>query len=131
VSDINTTWPLQAARDQLSQLVKAAAHAPQTVTVHGKPAAVVLSQQSYARLRALPAAVQPLGARGLRRLAMASPGLVNTRLGKWPVPAAQKTNPAKAGLSGVNPARGGIRTGRSRPMRLVRPPSWPWPSWSS
>ena len=38
-----TTWPLQVARDQLSQWVKAAASAPQAVTVHGKPAAVVLS----------------------------------------------------------------------------------------
>ena len=51
MSDDNTHWPLQSARDQLSQLVKAAAHAPQTVTVHGKPAAVVLSPQRYAQLK--------------------------------------------------------------------------------
>ena len=35
-------WPLQAAKDRFSQLVKAAADGPQTVTVHGKPAAIVL-----------------------------------------------------------------------------------------
>ncbi len=52
--DPSTTWPLQAARDQLSQLVKAAAAAPQTVTVHGKAAAVVLSPQDYARLKNAP-----------------------------------------------------------------------------
>ena len=54
MSDPATTWPLQAARDQLSQLVKAAAAAPQTVTVHGKAAAVVLSPQHYARLKNTP-----------------------------------------------------------------------------
>ncbi len=46
----DTTWPLQAAKDQLSQLVKAAAAKPQTVTVHGKRAAMVLSPQAYDRL---------------------------------------------------------------------------------
>ena len=51
MSDDPTTWPLQAARDQLSQLVKAAADGPQTVTVHGKPAAVVLSPAAYGRLK--------------------------------------------------------------------------------
>ena len=54
MTDAATTWPLQAARDQLSQLVKAAATAPQTVTVHGKAAAVVLSPQDYARLKNAP-----------------------------------------------------------------------------
>ena len=54
MTDRATTWPLQAARDQLSQLVKAAASTPQTVTVHGKPAAVVLSPQDYARLKNAP-----------------------------------------------------------------------------
>ena len=49
-----TTWPLQSAKDQLSQLVKATADGPQTVTVHGKPAAVVLSPQAYARLKQAP-----------------------------------------------------------------------------
>lgn len=46
----DTTWPLQAARNGLSQLVKSAASAPQTITVRGKAAAVVLSLQHYALL---------------------------------------------------------------------------------
>lgn len=50
---IDSTWPLQTAKDQLSQLVRAAADQPQTVTVHGKPAAVVLSPQEYGRLKSL------------------------------------------------------------------------------
>lgn len=54
MTDPTTIWLLQAARDQLSQLVKAAASAPQTVTVHGKAAAVVLSPQDYARLKNAP-----------------------------------------------------------------------------
>lgn len=54
MTEIATTWPLQAARDQLSQLVKATANGPQTVTVHGRPAAVVLSPGDYARLKAAP-----------------------------------------------------------------------------
>ena len=49
-----THWPLQGAKDQFSQLVKAAALAPQTVTVHGKPAAIVLSPQAYAKLKQMP-----------------------------------------------------------------------------
>ena len=51
MSESSATWPLQAARDQLSQLVKAAADGPQTVTVHGRPAAVVLSPAAYGRLK--------------------------------------------------------------------------------
>ena len=47
-------WPLQAAKDRFSQLVKAAADGPQTVTVHGKPAAIVLSPQAYAKLKRAP-----------------------------------------------------------------------------
>lgn len=47
----DSTWPLQAAKDHFSQLVKAAAELPQTVTVHGRPAAVVVSPQEYARLK--------------------------------------------------------------------------------
>lgn len=48
------SWPLQTAKDQLSRLVKAAADAPQTVTVHGKVAAIVVSPAEYQRLRKLP-----------------------------------------------------------------------------
>lgn len=60
-------WPLQAARDGLSQLVKAAAERPQTVTVHGKPAAIVLSPAEYQRLRRR--------ARGPLSAALLQPGL--------------------------------------------------------
>ena len=54
MSTAATPWPLQAAKDRFSQLVKAAALAPQTVTVHGKPAAIVLSPQAYAKLKQMP-----------------------------------------------------------------------------
>ena len=54
MSTAATPWPLQAAKDRFSQLVKAAADGPQTVTVHGKPAAIVLSPQAYAKLQRAP-----------------------------------------------------------------------------
>ena len=54
MSTAATPWPLQAAKDRFSQLVKAAADGPQTVTVHGKPAAIVLSPQAYAKLKRAP-----------------------------------------------------------------------------
>ena len=60
----STTWPLQAARDQLCHLVKASTTAPQTVTVHGKAAAVVLSPKDYLRLKNAPR--RPLSADLLR-----------------------------------------------------------------
>ena len=44
-------WQLQDAKNQLSELVRRACEeGPQTVTVHGKPAAVVLSADAYAAL---------------------------------------------------------------------------------
>ncbi|WP_293005545.1 type II toxin-antitoxin system Phd/YefM family antitoxin [Nitrosomonas sp.] len=44
-------WQLQEAKSNFSQLIKQAASGDaQTVTVHGKPAAVVVSAQEYARL---------------------------------------------------------------------------------
>ena len=54
MSTAATPWPLQAAKDRFSQLVKAAADGPQTVTVHGKPAAIVLSPHAYAKLKRAP-----------------------------------------------------------------------------
>ena len=54
MSTAATPWPLQAAKDRFSQLVKATADGPQTVTVHGKPAAIVLSPQAYAKLKRAP-----------------------------------------------------------------------------
>lgn len=44
-------WQLQEAKGNLSQLIKQAAGGDaQVVTVHGKPTAVVVSAEEYARL---------------------------------------------------------------------------------
>lgn len=44
-------WQLQDAKNRFSELVRRAqADGPQTVTVHGKPAAVVMSPDAYAAL---------------------------------------------------------------------------------
>jgi len=44
-------WQLQEAKSNLSRLIKQAAGGEaQVVTVHGKPAAVVMSAEEYARL---------------------------------------------------------------------------------
>lgn len=44
-------WQLQDAKNRLSEVVRRAREeGPQTVTVHGKPAAVILSAAGYARL---------------------------------------------------------------------------------
>jgi prevent-host-death family protein len=46
------TWQLQRAKAQLSKLIESTAtRGPQTVTRHGRPAAVVLSADAYRRLR--------------------------------------------------------------------------------
>jgi prevent-host-death family protein len=48
---MQSTWQLQEAKGNFSQLVKqAAAGVAQVVTVHGKPTAVVVSAQQYAQL---------------------------------------------------------------------------------
>lgn len=44
-------WQLQEAKNRFSEVVRRAREeGPQTVTVHGKPAAVVLSPDAYAAL---------------------------------------------------------------------------------
>lgn len=44
-------WQLQEAKNQLSEVVrKAQREGPQTITVHGKDAAVVVSASDFARL---------------------------------------------------------------------------------
>lgn len=44
-------WQLQEAKSNLSQLVKQAVNGDaQVVTVHGKPAVVVIAAEEYARL---------------------------------------------------------------------------------
>lgn len=43
-------WQLQEAKNKLSQLVSEVDEGPQTITVHGRPRAVVLSMDEYRRL---------------------------------------------------------------------------------
>ena len=48
---MQTEWQLQEARNNLSQLIRqAVAGDTQVVTVHGRPAAVEVSTEDYARL---------------------------------------------------------------------------------
>ncbi len=48
-------WQLQDAKARLSEVVKKAAQeGPQHITLHGEPAAVVLSEAEYRRLRRRP-----------------------------------------------------------------------------
>ena len=48
---MHSKWQLQEAKGNFSQLIKRAAGGDaQTVTVHGKPTAVVISAEEYARL---------------------------------------------------------------------------------
>ena len=49
---MNATWPLQDAKNKLSELLDTALkHGAQTITRHGKPVAVVISAEAYARLQ--------------------------------------------------------------------------------
>jgi len=44
-------WQLQEAKNRLSELVRRAQHeGPQTITLHGKDAAVVISASDFSRL---------------------------------------------------------------------------------
>ncbi|HEY8283009.1 MAG TPA: type II toxin-antitoxin system Phd/YefM family antitoxin [Chloroflexota bacterium] len=48
---MNTSWPLQDAKNQLSRLVaQSETDGPQTITVRGREKAVVLSIEEYRRL---------------------------------------------------------------------------------
>ena len=48
-----STWQLQDAKARFSELVKdAESQGPQEITVHGRPAAVLLSVRDYQRLTA-------------------------------------------------------------------------------
>ena len=44
------TWQLQEAKNRLSEVIKMAAQAPQSITLRGEPVAVVISVQSYRKL---------------------------------------------------------------------------------
>ena len=49
---MRSTWPLQDAKNKLSELLDTALrHGAQTITRHGKPVAVVISAEAYARLQ--------------------------------------------------------------------------------
>ena len=43
-------WQLQEAKSRLSEVVKMAAAAPQSITLRGEPVAVVISMKSYEKL---------------------------------------------------------------------------------
>jgi len=48
-------WQLQEAKNRLSQLVNSAQHdGPQTITLRGKPAAVVISIEEYKKMTSKP-----------------------------------------------------------------------------
>ena len=49
---MNAIWPLQDAKNKLSELLDTAlSQGAQTITRHGKPIAVVISAEAYARLQ--------------------------------------------------------------------------------
>ena len=49
---MDTTWPLQDAKNRLSELLETVLkNGAQTITRHGKPIAVVVSAETYARLQ--------------------------------------------------------------------------------
>lgn len=49
---METTWPLQDAKNRLSELIETVTKTgAQTITRHGKPVAVVISAEAYARLQ--------------------------------------------------------------------------------
>jgi len=46
-------WSVQDGKNRFSELLEGARRAPQTVTKHGKPVAVVVAVEEYERLRRL------------------------------------------------------------------------------
>jgi antitoxin Phd len=53
------TWALQDAKARFSEVVRAAKKEPQTITLRGEEAAVLLSAQEYRRLKGRPARTKP------------------------------------------------------------------------
>jgi prevent-host-death family protein len=49
----SATWSVQDAKNRFSAVIEAAQREPQTVTKHGKAAAVVVAADEFARLREL------------------------------------------------------------------------------
>jgi prevent-host-death family protein len=61
VDTMKTTWPLHNAKNKLSELLDAAMrHGAQTIPRRGKPVAVVVSAEAYARLQPLETLVEVL-----------------------------------------------------------------------
>ena len=48
--DMRKKWQVQEAKARFSELLRSAASDPQTITVHGRPAAVVVAADEYDRL---------------------------------------------------------------------------------
>jgi len=44
------TWQLQEAKSRFSEVIKLAAIAPQSITLHGVPVAVIISMDKYKQL---------------------------------------------------------------------------------
>ena len=47
----STTWQLQEAKNKFSEVVKRAKETPQTITLRGKPAVVVIDIDEYRKLK--------------------------------------------------------------------------------
>ena len=47
---LSKEWQLQDAKNRFSEVVRLAQSAPQTVTIHGTPSAVILSIENYRAL---------------------------------------------------------------------------------
>lgn len=46
------SWQLQTAKARLSEVIKKASNeGPQTITLHGEPSAVILSNEDYEKLK--------------------------------------------------------------------------------
>ena len=45
-----TKWQLQEAKARFSEVVKSSREGPQEITVHGRPAAVLVSKEAYDKL---------------------------------------------------------------------------------
>ncbi|MHB8415745.1 MAG: type II toxin-antitoxin system Phd/YefM family antitoxin [Acidiferrobacteraceae bacterium] len=70
------SWQLQDAKNQLSRVVaEAKEHGPQTITVHGRPAVVVIAIEEF---RCLSVEKKPLS-QFFRELAPKGPGLKTNR----------------------------------------------------
>ncbi|MGD0144789.1 MAG: type II toxin-antitoxin system Phd/YefM family antitoxin [Rhizomicrobium sp.] len=53
------TWALQDAKARFSEVVRAAKKEPQTITLRGEEAAVVVSADEYHRLKGQPRRIKP------------------------------------------------------------------------